>query len=47
MIVVTRLNGQQFVADGIVGPFTHGAPTGTANVESGGDGAYRRSHTAA
>lgn len=34
------LNGQQFVANGVVGPFTHGAPTGTANVESGGDGAY-------
>jgi outer membrane receptor protein involved in Fe transport len=34
------LNGQQFVSDGIVGPFAHGAATGTANVESGGDGAY-------
>ena len=34
------LNGQQFVADGVVGPFAHGALTGTANVESGGDGAY-------
>ncbi len=34
------LNGQQFVADGVVVPFVHGTPTGTANVESGGDGAY-------
>jgi len=34
------INGQQFVGNGIVGPFTHGAATGTANVESGGDGAY-------
>ena len=34
------LNGQQFVSDGTVGPFTHGAATGTTNVESGGDGAY-------
>jgi iron complex outermembrane recepter protein len=34
------VNGQQFVADGVVGPFVHGSPTGTANVESGGDGAY-------
>ncbi|HEY4077827.1 MAG TPA: TonB-dependent receptor [Rhizomicrobium sp.] len=34
------VNGQQFVANGVVGPFVHGSPTGTANVESGGDGAY-------
>jgi outer membrane receptor protein involved in Fe transport len=34
------LNGQQFVANGVVGPLLHGAPTATANVESGGDGAY-------
>ncbi len=34
------LNGQQFVANGAVGPFVHGTPTGTSNVESGGDGAY-------
>jgi outer membrane receptor protein involved in Fe transport len=33
-------NGQQFVTDGVLGPFVHGSPTGTANVESGGDGAY-------
>jgi len=34
------LNGQQFVGNGVVGPFLHGTPTATANVESGGDGAY-------
>lgn len=34
------LNGQQFTGNGVVGPFVHGAATGTANVESGGDGAY-------
>jgi outer membrane receptor protein involved in Fe transport len=33
-------NGQQFVSNGIIGPFAHGTPTGTAGVESGGDGAY-------
>jgi iron complex outermembrane receptor protein len=36
----SNLNGQQFVGNGVVGPFTPGTPTGTANVQSGGDGAY-------
>lgn len=34
------LNGQQFVGNGVVGQFLHGMATATANVESGGDGAY-------
>jgi outer membrane cobalamin receptor len=34
------VNGQQFVGNGVLGPFVHGAASGTANVESGGDGAY-------
>ena len=29
-----------FQPDGSIAPFVHGAPTGTANVESGGDGAF-------
>ena len=34
------VNGQQFVANGVLGPFTQGVASGTANVQSGGDGAY-------
>jgi len=34
------VNGQQFVDNGVLGPFVHGSASGTANVESGGDGAY-------
>jgi outer membrane receptor protein involved in Fe transport len=33
-------NGQQFVADGVIGPFNPGTLTGTANVASGGDGTH-------
>jgi len=32
--------GQQFVANGVLGPFNPGTLTGTANQNSGGDGAY-------
>ena len=32
--------GQQFVSNGVLGPFNPGAPTGTANQNAGGDGAY-------
>ncbi len=35
------LIGQTFTADGVLGAFNHGAATGTTNIESGGDGAYR------
>jgi iron complex outermembrane recepter protein len=31
-------NGQQFVSNGILGPFQHGAPTSSPSVEIGGDG---------
>ncbi|HEY2011418.1 MAG TPA: TonB-dependent receptor [Rhizomicrobium sp.] len=37
---ICSVNGEQFVANGVVGPFVHGTASGTANVESGGDGAY-------
>lgn len=32
--------GQQFVAPGIIGPFSSGTATGSANAQSGGDGSY-------
>lgn len=32
--------GQQFVSNGVLGPFNPGATTGTGNQNSGGDGAY-------
>jgi len=34
------VNGQQFVGNGVLGPFIHGQATGTGSVESGGDGSY-------
>ena len=34
------LAGQQFVAPGVIGPFIHGAPSGSTGIESGGDGTY-------
>ena len=34
------LAGQQFVAIGVLGPFVHGAPSGSTGIESGGDGTY-------
>jgi len=34
------INGQQFIANGVVGPFINGLPTPTNLVQSGGDGAY-------
>lgn len=33
-------NGQQFVGNGVIGPFNPGTPTGTANIASGGDGTH-------
>ena len=33
-------NGQQFVDNGVIGPFNPGTPTGTANIFSGGDGTH-------
>ena len=33
-------NGQQFVTDGVIGPFNSGVATGTPSVSSGGDGTY-------
>jgi outer membrane receptor protein involved in Fe transport len=33
-------NGQQFISNGVIGPFNPGTPTGTANISSGGDGAH-------
>jgi outer membrane receptor protein involved in Fe transport len=33
-------NGQQFIRDGVIGPFNPGTPTGTANISSGGDGTH-------
>ena len=38
--------GQQFVSDGVLGAFNPGAKTGTANQNSGGDGAYSPYSTA-
>jgi iron complex outermembrane receptor protein len=34
------VNGQQFVGNGIIGPFNPGTLTGTANIASGGDGTH-------
>jgi iron complex outermembrane receptor protein len=34
------VSGQQFISNGVLGPFTPGALSGTANQQSGGDGAY-------
>jgi iron complex outermembrane receptor protein len=34
------LNGLNFAQDGVLSPFVHGAATGNASYESGGDGAY-------
>jgi iron complex outermembrane receptor protein len=34
------LAGLNFAQNGVLSPFVHGAPTGNANYESGGDGAY-------
>jgi outer membrane receptor protein involved in Fe transport len=34
------LNGLNFTQNGVLNQFVHGAPTGNANYESGGDGAY-------
>lgn len=33
-------NNMQFVANGVIGPFDSGTPTGTGNVFSGGDGGH-------
>src|SRR5471032_1882284 len=33
-------NGQQFISNGVIGPFNPGTPTGTANINSGGDGTH-------
>lgn len=38
--------GQQFVTDGILGPFNPGTPTNTSQQNSGGDGAYSPYSTA-
>jgi len=35
-------NGMTFTADGIIGPFNPGTPTGTAGLNSGGDGGYNQ-----
>jgi iron complex outermembrane recepter protein len=34
------VSGQQFVGNGVIGPFNPGTPTGTANIASGGDGTH-------
>jgi len=33
------VNGQQFAANGVIGPYNPGTPTGTSGIASGGDGA--------
>ena len=33
-------NGQQFVSNGLIGPFNPGTATGTGNLSSGGDGTF-------
>jgi outer membrane receptor protein involved in Fe transport len=38
--------GQQFISNGVLGPFFPGATTGTGNQNVGGDGAYARYTTA-
>lgn len=40
------VNGQQFLAGGVLAPFNVGTPTGTGNVSSGGDGGYGKYGTA-
>jgi outer membrane receptor protein involved in Fe transport len=40
LITSGPLSGQQFVQNSVLGPFVHGVPTGTANIESGGDGGW-------
>lgn len=47
LILSGPLAGQQFVQPGVVGPFVHGTPSGTAGIESGGDGAYLSPSSAA
>lgn len=39
-------NGMQFISNGVIGPFVPGRTTGTANQNSGGDGAYSPFSTA-
>jgi outer membrane receptor protein involved in Fe transport len=34
------VSGQQFVQNGVIGPYNPGAPTGTGGISNGGDGAY-------
>ena len=34
------VNGQQFVANNVIGPFNFGIPTATASISQGGDGGY-------
>ena len=40
------LAGQQFAQNGVLTPFAHGTPTGSAGAESGGDGAYYTTYPA-
>ncbi len=40
LILNGPLRGQQFVANGVLGPFVHGAPTSASTLESGGDGYF-------
>jgi outer membrane receptor protein involved in Fe transport len=40
VITSGALNGLEFNQNGIATPFVHGTPTGTANIEVGGDGVY-------
>jgi outer membrane receptor protein involved in Fe transport len=40
LVISGPLNGLNFSQNGVLGPFVHGSPTGTAGVEVGGQGAY-------
>ncbi len=45
-VVGTGADNQQFVSNGVLGPFTPGATTFTGNQNSGGDGGFNRFGTA-
>ena len=40
LILSGPLADQQFIANGVLAPFVHGLPTGSAGIESGGDGTW-------
>ncbi|MEC3947757.1 TonB-dependent receptor domain-containing protein [Sphingobium sp. HWE2-09] len=45
LITSGPLNNNQFLENGVLAPYNPGSPTGSANVSTGGDGAYTRDKT--